>query len=56
MRETINKQEQITIIIITLINTCSMQDPPMNAKVSEQKFEENQDICVVPKYYPQDIC
>lgn len=31
-------------------NNCYGQDPLMNAKISGQKFEENQDICAVSRY------
>lgn len=31
-------------------NNCCGQDPLTNAKISGQKFEENQDICAVSRY------
>lgn len=47
-----NQWGNIIIIIITLIN----KYPPMNTKINEQKFEEKQNICILPKYHPQDFC
>lgn len=28
-------------------NNCLRQDPPMNARISGQKFEKKHDICIV---------
>lgn len=34
---------------------CCRQDPPINAKISGQKFKEKQDICQASKHFPLNI-